>query len=140
VLPSLATTTAAASTTPGLGILSEHNKLGITGSCVVTQSSNAKQCAIYVTYATAAGDAIIGIPVTIQTMNGEGGFFDVNGPLLLKNVAGKVVQCSGILPNTDAADVATYIGPATATSTLFVVTTPDGLRAQSTYASSTTMH
>jgi hypothetical protein len=72
-------------------------------------------------------------------MNGEGGFFDVNGPLLLKNVAGKVVQYSGILPNTDAADVATYIGPATATSTLFVVTTPDGLRAQSTFASSTSV-
>jgi hypothetical protein len=31
------------------------------------------------------------------------------------------------------------IGPASATSTLFVVTTPDGLRAQSTFASSTTV-
>jgi hypothetical protein len=77
-------------------------------------------------------------------MNGEGGFFDVDGPLLLKNVAGKVVQYSGTLPNTQAEDVATYIGPATATSTLFVVTTPDGLRAQSTFvppssASSTSM-
>jgi hypothetical protein len=139
VLPLLATTTAAASTTPGLGVLSEHNKLAMTGSCVVTQSSNAKQCDIYVTYTTAAGDKVLGIPVTIATMNGEGGFFDVNGPLLLKNVAGKVVQYSGILPNTKAADVATYIGPATATSTLFVVTTPDGLRAQSTFASSTVM-
>src|SRR4029077_2411520 len=43
VLHSFATTTAAASTTIGQGILSEHNKVGITGSCVVTQSSNAKQ-------------------------------------------------------------------------------------------------
>jgi YD repeat-containing protein len=33
--------------------------------------------------------------------------------------------------------VATYVGPATATSTLFVVLTPDGLRAQDTFASST---
>jgi hypothetical protein len=49
VLPSLATTTAAATTTPGLGVPSEQNNLGITGSCVVTQSSNAKQCDIYVT-------------------------------------------------------------------------------------------
>jgi hypothetical protein len=81
----------------------------------------------------------MGIPVTIQTMNGEGGFFDVNGPLLLKNVAGKVVQYCGNLPDTEAEDVATYIGPATATSTLFVVTRPDGLRAQSTFASSTTV-
>src|SRR5262245_28493984 len=32
------------------------------------------------------------------------------------------------------ADVATWIGPATATSTLFVVLTPDGLRAQSRLA------
>src|SRR6266851_8826100 len=35
MLPSFATTTAAASTTPGVGILSEHNKLSVTGSCVV---------------------------------------------------------------------------------------------------------
>jgi hypothetical protein len=34
----------------------------------------------------------------------------------------------------DAADVATYIGPATARSTLFVALTLDGLRAQSTFA------
>ncbi len=39
--------------------------------------------------------------------------------------------------DTSAEDVATYVGPASATSTLFVVTTPDGLRAQSTFASST---
>jgi hypothetical protein len=32
---------------------------------------------------------------------------------------------------------ATLLGPASAMSTLFVVTTPDGLRAQSTFASST---
>jgi class 3 adenylate cyclase len=45
----------------------------------------------------------------------------------------------GILPGTQATDVATYVGPASATSTLFVVTTPDGLRAQSSFASSTVM-
>src|SRR5215472_10811394 len=33
VLPSFATTTAAATTTPGLGKPSEHNKVGITGEC-----------------------------------------------------------------------------------------------------------
>jgi len=137
VLHSFATTTAAASTTIGQGILSEHNKVGITGSCVVTQSSNAKQCAIYVTYTTPTGDPVIGIPVTIRTMNAEGMFMDVDGPLLIKEGPGKVVQYSGFLPNTLTADVATYVGPATATSTLFVVTTPDGLRAQSTFASST---
>jgi hypothetical protein len=140
VLPSFATTTAAASTTPGKGILSEHNKLSITGSCVVKISGNAKQCAIYVTYTTAAGDPVLGVPVTIATMNGEGMFMDVDGPLLLKNTSsGKVVQYSGILPGVSAQDVATYIGPATATSTLFVVLTPDGLRAQTTFASSTAM-
>ena len=137
VLPSLATTTAAGTTTPGLGVLSEHNKLGITGSCVVTQSSNAKQCDIYVTYTTPTGDPVIGLPVTIRTMNAEGSFVDVDGPLLIQEGQGKVVQYSGILPNISAADVATYVGPASATSTLFVVTTPDGLRAQSTFASST---
>jgi hypothetical protein len=137
VLPSFATTTAAASTTPGIGILSEHNKLGITGSCVVKISGNAKQCAIYVTYTTAAGDPVLGVPVKTATMNGEGMFMDVDGPLLLKNVSGKVVQYSGILPGIAAQDVATYVGPATATSTLFVALTPDGLRAQDTFASST---
>jgi hypothetical protein len=139
VLPSFATTTAAASPTPGKGILSEHNKLGITGSCVVKTSGNAKQCAIYVTYTTATGTPVLGVPVTIATMNGEGMFMDVDGPLLLKNVAGKVVQYSGNLPGIAAADVATYVGPATATSTLFVVLTPDGLRAQTTFASSTSI-
>jgi hypothetical protein len=84
VLPSLATTTAAASTTRGLGILSEHNKLGVTGSCVVAQSSNARQCDIYVTFTTATGDPVIGIPVTIRTMNVEGSFVDVDGPLFIK--------------------------------------------------------
>jgi hypothetical protein len=127
--------TAAASTTPGKGILSEHNKLGISGSCAVKTSGNAKQCAIYVTYTTATGDPVLGVPVTIATMNGEGMFMDVDGPLLLKNVSGKVVQYSGNLPGVTAQDVATYIGPATATSTLFVVLTPDGLRAQSDFAS-----
>jgi len=68
-------------------------------------------------------------------MNAEGSFFDVGGPLLIKEGPGKVVQYSGILPDTQAVDVATYVGPAT--NTLFVVTTPDGLRAQSTFASST---
>jgi len=138
VLPSLATTTAAGTTTPGLGVQSEHNKLRVTGSCVVKTSGNAKQCAIYVTYTTAAGDPVLGVPVTIATMNGEGMFMDVDGPLLLKNTSsGKVVQYSGILPGVSAQDVATYIGPATATSTLFVALTPDGRRAQDTFASST---
>jgi hypothetical protein len=137
VLPSFATTTAAASTTPGKGILSEHNKLSVSGSCVVRTSGNAKQCAIYVTYTTATGTPVLGVPVTIATMNGEGMFMDVDGPLLLKNVSGKVVQYSGNLPGVTAQDVATYIGPASATSTLFVVLTPDGLRAQDTFASST---
>jgi len=137
VLPSFATTTAAASTTPGIGILSEHNKLSVTGSCVVKTSGNAKQCAIYVTYTTATGTPVLGVPVTIATMNGEGIFMDVDGPLLLKNAPGKVVQYSGILPGLSDEDVATYVGPATATSTLFVVLTPDGLRAQTTFASST---
>jgi hypothetical protein len=141
VLPSLATTTAAGTTTVGLGILSEHNRLGITASssCVVTQSSNAKQCDIYVTYTTATGEPVIGIPVTIRTMNGDGIFTDYNGPLFVKEGPGKIVQYSGVLPGTQAEDVATYVGPASATSTLFVVTTPDGLRAQSTFASSTSM-
>jgi hypothetical protein len=139
VLPSFATTTAAASTTPGKGILSEHNKLSVTGSCVVKTSGNAKQCAIYVTYTTATGTPVLGVPVTIATMNGEGMFMDVSGPLLLKNVSGKVVQYSGNLSGLPAQDVATYIGPATATSTLFVVLTPDGLRAQTTFASSTSI-
>jgi len=137
VLPSFATTTAAASSTPGQGILSEHNKLSITGSCVVKTSGNVKQCAIYVTYTTAAGVPVLGVPVTIATMNSEGMFTDVTGPLLLKTAPGKVVQYSGILPGIAAQDVATYIGPATATSTLFVVVTPDSRRAQSTFASST---
>jgi hypothetical protein len=137
VLPSLATTTAAGTTTPGLGALSEHNKLGITGACVVTQSSNAKQCDIYVTYTTPKGDPVIGLPVTIRTMNAEGSFVDFDGPLFIKEGPGKVGQYSGILPDIAAVDVATYVGPATATSTLFVVTTPDGLRAQTTFASST---
>jgi hypothetical protein len=137
VLPSFATTTAAASTTPGQRILSEHNKLSVTGSCVVKTSGNAKQCAIYVTYTNATGTPVLGVPVTIATMNGEGMFIDVDGPLLLKNASGKVVQYSGVLPGIAAQDVATYIGPATATSTLFVVLTPDGLRAQGTFASST---
>jgi hypothetical protein len=137
VLPSLATTTAAATTTIGIGVLSEHNKVDITGSCVVTQSSNAKQCNIYITYTTPTGDPVLGIPVTIRTMNAEGSFVNFDGPLFIKEGPGKLVQYSGLLPNTYAVDVATYIGPATATSTLFVVTTPDGLRAQSTFASST---
>src|SRR5262249_39849391 len=95
VLPSFATTTAAATTTVGLGGLSEHNKLGITGSCVVTQSSNVNQCVMYVTYTTRTGDPVIGVPVTIRTMNAEGSFVDVDGPLFIKEGPGKVVQYSG---------------------------------------------
>src|SRR5262249_44506234 len=140
VLPSLATTTAAGTTTIGVGVLSEHNRVGISGSCVVTQSSNAKQCDIYIAYTTPTGDQVMGVPVTLRTMNAEGSFVDFDGPLFIKEGPGKLVQYSGILPNTSAVDVATYVGLATATSTLFVVTTPDGLRAQSTFASSTAMH
>jgi hypothetical protein len=94
-------------------VLSEFNKLGVTGSCVVTKATNQKQCDIQVTYRSATGAKVLGIPVMIVTMNGEGAFTDVNGPLLLENVSGKVVQYSGNLPNTDAAAVATYVGPAT---------------------------
>jgi hypothetical protein len=83
------------------------------------------------------GTPVLGVPVTIATMNAEGMFMDVNGPLLLKSAPGKVVQFSGNLPGVAAQDVATYIGPATATSTLFVALTPDGLRAQDTFSSST---
>jgi hypothetical protein len=43
----------------------------MSGWCVVTQSSNAKVCNIYVTYNTATGEPVIGIPVTIATMNGH---------------------------------------------------------------------
>jgi hypothetical protein len=82
---------------------------------------------------------VLGVPVTIATMNGEGMFIDVDGPLLLKNAPGKVVQYSGNLPGLAAQDVATYVGPASAMSTLFVVLTPDGLRAQTIFASSTAM-
>ena len=71
-------------------------------------------------------------------MNAEGSFVEVDGPLLIQEGPGKVVQYSGFLPNTSSVDVVTYLGPASATSTLFVVTTPDGLRAQSTFASTTT--
>jgi hypothetical protein len=136
-LPSLATTTAAATTTVGLGVLSEHNKLGLTGSCVVTVESNAKECVMYVSYTTETGEPVLGIPVRIATMNGEGSFVDDSGPLLIKEGPGKVFQYSGILPNLSVQDVATYVGPASATSTLFVVTTPDGLRAQDTFGTST---
>ncbi len=73
-------------------------------------------------------------------MNGEGSFVDDNGPLLIKETPGKLLQYSGILPGISVQDVATYVGPASATSTLFVVTTPDGLRAQDTFASSTAVH
>jgi hypothetical protein len=96
-------------------------------------------CVMYVTYTTAEGDPVLGIPVRIATMNGEGSFTDYVGPLFIQESAGKFFQYSGILPNTAAQDVATYLGPASATSTLFVATTPDGLRAQSTFASSTIM-
>lgn len=136
-LPSLATTTAAGTTTRGLGVLSEHNKLAITGACVVNTAMHQKRCNMAVTYTTVTGDAVIGIPVRIATMNGEGTFTDVDGPLLIKNVPGQVFQYSGLLPNNPAQDVASFIENVDATNTLFVALTPDGLRAQDTFASST---
>jgi hypothetical protein len=119
-------------------VLSEFNTLGISGSCVVTKATNQKQCDIQVTYRSATGALVVGVPVKIATMNGEGAFTNVDGPLLISNKPGVVVQSSGTLAN-NLADVATYLGSADATSTLFVVTTPDGLRAQSTFASSTSV-
>jgi hypothetical protein len=50
---------------------------------------------------------------------------------------GRVFQYSGTLLGKSAQDIASFIESADATNTLFVVTTPDGLRAQSTFASST---
>jgi hypothetical protein len=137
MLLSATSTTIAGTTTPGLGVLSEHNKLGLTGSCVVTTATHQKQCDMAVTYTTATGEPVIGIPVMIRTMNAEGSFVDVDGPLLIQKGPGKVVQYSGILQNNPAQDVASFIESADATNTLFVVTTPDGLRAQDTFASST---
>jgi hypothetical protein len=96
-----------------------------------------KRCNMAVSYTNATGNAVIGIPVRIATMNGEGTFTDVDGPLLIKNVPGQVFQCSGILPGNPAQDVASFIESADATSTRFVALTPDGLRAQDTFASST---
>jgi hypothetical protein len=78
-------------------------------SCVVKSSGSAKQCAIYVTYSTATGEPVLGVPVTIATTNGEGMFMDVDGPLLLKNTSGKVLQYSGNLPGVAVQDVATYV-------------------------------
>lgn len=66
-----------------------------------------------------------------------GTFTYVDGPLLINNAPGKVFQYSGIPPNTTAEDVASFIESADATNALFVVTTPDGLRAQDSFASST---
>jgi hypothetical protein len=92
-----------------------------------------------VTYTDPAGKPIIGVPVTIATMNAEGSFTSVTGPLLIKTAPGKVVQYSGYLSDNSAQDVAAFIVSADATNTLFVALTPDGLRAQSTFASSTSM-
>jgi hypothetical protein len=129
--------TASASKTIGAGVLSEHNKLAISGSCVVTSSTNQKTCNMSVTYTNPAGQPIIGVPVTIATRNAEDSFTSVTGPLLIDNKPGKVVQYSGRLGSNPAVDVASFIVAADATNTLFVVTAPDGLRAQSDVASST---
>jgi hypothetical protein len=137
MLASTASTTAGASTTIGLGIPSEHNKLSLSGSCVVTTSTNQKMCNMSLTYTNAAGQPVIGIPVTLATMNAEGSFTSVTGPLLIKNSPGKVIQYSGYLPDNSAQDIAAFIVSADATNTLFVALTPDGLRAQSNFASST---
>jgi hypothetical protein len=90
-----------------------------------------------VTYTNPAGLPVIGIPVTLATMNAEGSFTSVTGPLLIKTAPGKVVQYSGYLSGTPAQDIASFIESADATNTLFVALTPDGLRAQSHFASST---
>jgi hypothetical protein len=139
MLTSTASTTATASATIGAGVLSEHNKLAISGSCVVTSSTNQKTCNMSVMYTDPAGKPVIGVPVTIATMNGEGSFTSVTGPLLIKIAPGKVIQYSGNLPGSAAQDVAAFIVSADATNTLFVALTPDGLRAQSNFASSTSM-
>ena len=130
---------AGATTTPGLGVLSEFNTLSIIGSCIVATSTNQKRCDMFVTYKTSLGNPVIGIPVTLATLNGKGTFINVIGPLLISNGPGKVVQYSGILPGTAATNAATLIESADATSTLFIALTPDGLRAQDTFASSTTI-
>jgi hypothetical protein len=115
VVPQLvAATSSATSTGETTGVLSEFNKLGISGSCVVTRATNQKQCDIQVTYRSAAGALVVGVPVKIATMNGEGAFTNVDGPLLISNKPGVVVQ-SGTLAN-NLADVATYLGNADATS------------------------
>jgi hypothetical protein len=117
-------------------MLSEFNKLGMSGSCVVTKATNQKQCDIQVTYRSATGALVVGEPVRIAAMNGEGAFTNVDGPLLIFNRPREVVQFSGALAN-NLADVATYIEPVGTSTTLFVAYTRDGLRAQSTFASST---
>jgi hypothetical protein len=72
-------------------------------------------------------------------MNAEGSFTSVTGPLLIKNAPGKVIQYSGYLSGSAAQDIASFIVSADATNTLFVALTPDGLRAQSNFASSTSV-
>jgi hypothetical protein len=92
-----------------------------------------------ITYTDPAGKPVIGVPVTIATMNAEGSFTSVTGPLLIKSAPGKVIQYSGYLSGNSAQDIASFIESADATNTLFVALTPDGLRAQSHFASSTWM-
>src|SRR5215475_4664414 len=94
---------------PGAGILSETNTLTITGSCIVVTSLNQKTCDMFVRYKTALGNPVLGVPVTLATLDGEGAFINVTGPLLISNGPGKVVQYSGILPGTDATNAASLV-------------------------------
>jgi hypothetical protein len=66
-------------TTTTTSVLSEFNKLSISGSCVVTKATNQKQCDMAVTYTSATGVPVVGIPVTIGTLDGEGAFTNVDG-------------------------------------------------------------
>jgi hypothetical protein len=117
-------------------VLSEFNKLSITGSCVVSKATNQKQCEISVTYTSPNGVPVVGIPVTIATMDGEGTFANVDGPQLMGNRPGRVDLRSANLGNGHQAD-ATFVISADATSTLFIALTPAGLRAQSTFVDTT---
>ncbi len=135
---SILTSTATSTTAETTGLLSEFNKLGISGSCVVTKAANQKQCDISVSYTAPDGTPIVGIPVTILTMDAQGTFTNVDSARVIKNKPGKVIQYSANLGKGKQA-IASFAIPADATSTLFIALTPDGLRAQSTFADTTTV-
>jgi hypothetical protein len=91
-----------------------------------------------VTYTSPTGVPVVGQPVTIATLDAEGTFIDVDGSRLVSKRQGGVVLTSANLGNNQEA-VASFVIPADATSTLFIALTPDGLRAQSTFADTTTV-